>query len=278
MRPLLLTVLAMLAFAANSILCRMALGGQFIDAASFTSIRLISGALLLAVILALRNPSLKYHTIDIKASVALFLYAISFSFAYVDLSTGTGALILFGTVQLTIIVWGVLQGDRPKIPAWAGILLACSGLVYLVLPGVSAPSAEGTILMVTAGLAWGVYTFRGKGVASPIAATTWNFIGAVPLTLAASLIFISSIELQIQGILLAILSGALASAAGYVIWYAALPYLQPTSAAAVQLSVPMIAAFGGVLFLGEPISLRLVLSSMAILGGLALVIQTNRNR
>lgn len=277
MKPLLLTLLAMLAFAANSILCRMALGDQLIDAASFTTIRLSSGAVMLAIIVALRNPTLRIRTIDIKASVALFLYAICFSFAYIDLSTGTGALILFGTVQITIIIFGVLQGDRPKILAWTGVVLACSGLVYLVSPGVSAPSAGGTVLMVTAGLAWGVYTFRGKGVTNPIAQTTWNFIGTVPLTLIASLIFISSIDLQIPGILLAILSGALASGVGYVIWYAALPFLKPTSVASVQLSVPMIAAFGGVLFMAEPLSMRLIISSIVILGGLALVIQANRS-
>ncbi|WP_455209167.1 DMT family transporter [Kaarinaea lacus] len=276
MKPLLLTLLAMLAFAANSILCRMALGDQLIDAASFTTIRLSSGAVMLAIIVALRNPILRIRTIDIKASVALFLYAICFSFAYIDLSTGTGALILFGTVQITIIIFGVLQGDRPKILAWTGVVLACSGLVYLVSPGVSAPSAGGTILMVTAGLAWGVYTFRGKGVTNPIASTTWNFIGTVPLSLIASLIFIPSIDLQLPGILLAILSGALASGVGYVIWYAALPFLKPTSAASVQLSVPMIAAFGGVLFMAEPLSMRLIISSIVILGGLALVIQANR--
>ncbi|MEJ2179533.1 MAG: DMT family transporter [Gammaproteobacteria bacterium] len=279
MKPLLLTLLAMLAFAANSILCRMALGGQLIDAASFTTIRLVSGAIILVIILLLRDSSVrKTFSFDIKASVALFLYAICFSFAYINLSTGTGALILFGTVQLTMIIIGVLAGDRPKLMAWLGIVIACSGLVYLVSPGVSAPSLPGTILMATAGLAWGVYSWRGKGVTNPVAATTWNFIGTVPLTIAASLIFLASVDLQLPGVLLAILSGALASGVGYVIWYAALPYLKPTSAAAVQLSVPMIAALGGVIFMSEPLTLRLSIASIATLGGIALVINANRNR
>jgi drug/metabolite transporter (DMT)-like permease len=276
MKPFLLTALAMLAFAANSVLCRMALGEQLIDAASFTSIRLVSGATFLVIILLSRNASLKSHRIDFKASIALFLYAVCFSFAYLELNTGTGALILFGMVQITIIVFGLLHGDRPGILAWTGIALACGGLVYLVFPGVSAPSASGTVLMGTAGLAWGMYTIRGKGVIDPIAATTWNFLATLPLTLLVSAIFLSAAQLQLPGILLAILSGVLASGAGYVIWYAALPYLKPSSAAAVQLSVPMIAAFGGVIFMAEPLTQRLIIASVAILGGLALVIHTNR--
>jgi len=278
MKPLLLTLLAMLAFAANSILCRMALGDQLIDAASFTSIRLVSGAIMLVLILVLRDSSFyKTPSFDIKASVSLFLYAICFSFAYIVLSTGSGALILFGTVQLTMIMIGVLQGDRPKLMAWSGIVVACCGLVYLVSPGVSAPSLPGTVLMATAGLAWGIYSWRGKGVTNPVAATTWNFIGTVPLTIFASLIFLSSVDLQLSGVLLAILSGSLASGVGYVIWYTALPYLKPTSAAAVQLSVPMVAAVGGVIFMSEPLTMRLSIASIAILGGIALVINANRN-
>jgi len=256
----------------------MALGDQLIDAASFTTIRLVSGAIMLVIILVLRDTSIrKTLSFDIKASAALFLYAICFSFAYINLSTGTGALILFGTVQLTMIVIGVLQGDRPKLLAWLGIVVACSGLVYLVSPGVSAPSLPGTVLMATAGLAWGVYSWRGKGVTNPVAATAWNFIGTLPLAAVTSLIFLTSVDFQLSGILLAILSGTLASGVGYVIWYAALPYLRPTSAAAVQLSVPMIAALGGVIFMSEPLTMRLNIASIAILGGIALVINANRN-
>jgi len=276
MKPFLLTILALLAFAANSILCRMALGDQLIDAASFTSIRLVSGAIFLTVILASRNSSLKLRHLDFKAATALFLYAICFSFAYLELSTGTGALILFGCAQITIISLGVLQGERPGILAWTGIAMASAGLVYLVSPSVNAPSLSGAFLMITAGLAWGIYTFRGKGVTDPIAATTWNFIATVPMALIASAVFFPALDLKLPGVLLAIVSGAIASGAGYVIWYAALPYLKPSSAAAVQLTVPMIAAFGGVVFLAETLTLRLIISSTAILGGLALVIHANR--
>lgn len=276
MKPFLLTSLALLAFAANSILCRMALGDQLIDAASFTSIRLVSGAIFLTVILASRNSSLKLRHLDFKAATALFLYAICFSFAYLELSTGTGALILFGCAQITIISLGVLQGERPGILAWTGIAMASAGLVYLVSPSVNAPSLSGAFLMITAGLAWGIYTFRGKGVTDPIAATTWNFIATVPMALIASAVFFPALDLKLPGVLLAIVSGAIASGAGYVIWYAALPYLKPSSAAAVQLTVPMIAAFGGVVFLAETLTLRLIISSTAILGGLALVIHANR--
>jgi len=266
----------MFAFAANSILCRMALGDHLIDAASFTSIRLVSGAIFLAIVLASRNPSFQFRHLDFKAGSALFLYAICFSFAYLELSTGTGALILFGSAQITIIAFGVLQGERPGIMTWMGIALASVGLAYLVSPSVSSPSLKGAFLMIAAGLAWGVYTFRGKGVTNPIAATTWNFIATVPLTLLASIVFFPAIDFQLKGVLLAVVSGAVASGAGYVIWYAALPYLKPSSAAAVQLSVPMIAAFGGVIFLAETLTLRLIISSATILGGLALVIHANR--
>ena len=279
MKPLMLTLLAMLAFAANSVLCRMALGDQLIDATSFTTIRLVSGAITLIIIVLLKDSSVKKNIrLDLKASLALFLYAICFSFAYIDLTTGTGALILFGTVQLTIVIYGVMQGDRPLPSAWLGILIACAGLAYLVSPGVTAPSLAGTILMITAGLAWGVYTWRGKGVSKPVAATTWNFIGTVPMTLIASLVFLGKADMQINGVLLAVLSGALASGVGYVIWYAALPFLKPSSAAVVQLSVPMIAALGGVAFMSEPLTLRLSIASAAILGGIALVINANRTK
>jgi len=185
-------------------------------------------------------------------------------------------LILFGCAQITIISLGVLQGERPGILAWTGIAMASAGLVYLVSPSVNAPSLSGAFLMITAGLAWGIYTFRGKGVTDPIAATTWNFIATVPMALIASAVFFPALDLKLPGVLLAIVSGAIASGAGYVIWYAALPYLKPSSAAAVQLTVPMIAAFGGVVFLAETLTLRLIISSTAILGGLALVIHANR--
>jgi len=277
MKLYLLTVAAMLAFAANSILCRMALGGDLIDAASFTSIRLISGTLMLVALLWRRDATLtKVRHIDPLAMSTLFLYAIFFSFAYLLLDTGTGALILFGTVQLILILFGLASGERPRPLAWVGMVLAMGGLVYLVSPGVSAPPWSGALLMAGAGLAWGVYTIRGRGTSDPMAATTWNFIGTVPLTVLASIVFAADVHITSNGVVLAILSGALASAIGYVIWYAALRLLTPTGAATVQLSVPMIAAFGGVMLIGEPVTARLLLASAAILGGIALVIVTRR--
>lgn len=272
----LLTTLAMIAFAANSVLCRIALGNHEIDAASFTSIRMLSGAITLAILLWSRRLPLTTRHINIQSSLALFIYAICFSFAYIGLSTGSGALILFGTVQLTMIGFGLFHGEKPGALTWSGILLASGGLVYLMLPGVDAPSFTGALLMACAGLAWGVYSLRGKSVANPVAATAWNFIGTVPFAIITSLIFISSFAATPVGIVLAILSGSLASGVGYVIWYAALPHLSWTSAAIIQLSVPMIAAFGGVLFMSELITMRLLVASAATLGGIALVIYVKK--
>lgn len=276
MRPLTLTTVAMLAFAANSILCRLALGGGLIDAASFTTIRLCSGAAALTLIVAISESSVKCKKVDRTAVFALFAYAISFSFAYIDLSAGTGALILFGCVQLTMILFGLYSGERPSLFAWTGISMAFAGLVYLVSPGVSAPSPKGALLMAVAGIAWGIYTLRGKQTSSPVLSTTWNFIGTVPLSLLIILFFLESVDLKLPGVLLAVASGAVASGLGYVIWYSALPYLTPASAATVQLSVPVIAALGGVIFIAEPLSMRLITSSIITLGGIALVIKSKK--
>lgn len=277
MLPYLLTTLAMLAFAANSILCRLALveyGGEgSIDAASFTSIRLITGAITLAVILLIRTGSLKPQELRPLPVVMLFTYAICFSFSYIDIAAGTGALILFGSVQLTMILSGLLRGERPSYLAWVGILLAFAGLIYLLLPGVSAPSLANALLMVIAGLAWGIYSLAGKRVSNPLVATSWNFIGTVPLVLISWLIFHADLHITQKGLILAILSGAIASAMGYVIWYSALTYLTATRAATVQLTVPVIAATGGVLLLSEPVTLRLIIASITVLGGVYLTIR-----
>jgi drug/metabolite transporter (DMT)-like permease len=264
----------MLAFAANSILCRLALGGQLIDAASFTTIRLCSGAITLALIVVLRESSISSRAIDIPSALALFCYALCFSFAYIDLAAGTGALILFGSVQLTMIMYGLLNGDSPSRRAWLGIVVAFCGLVYLVSPGATAPSLNSATLMAVAGIAWGIYSLRGRRTDSPILSTAWNFIATAPRTLAASLLFIGSMEMTPAGVGFAILSGAVASSLGYIIWYTAIPYLTPTTAATVQLCVPVIAATGGVLFVTEPLSVRLTVSGVLILGGIALVIKT----
>ena len=280
MKTIILTFLAMLAFAANSILCRIALGNELIDAATFTTIRLASGALALVIILYFKNASyfrsISTHTFNLKSSLALYMYAICFSIAYIEISTGTGALILFGTVQLTMILFGIVKGEKSSLVVWAGIAVACSGLVYLVSPGINAPSPLSAILMTVSGLAWSAYSLRGKNSADPIADTTWNFVGTLPFVVITSLAFISNTSMTAYGVLLAITSGAIASGVGYVIWYAALPALTWTTAAIVQLSVPTIAALGGVLFMSEPFTTRLILASVATLGGIAIVIYAKR--
>jgi len=267
-----LTALAMVAFAANSILCRMALGADAIDAASFTSIRLISGAVMLAGILISRDHGFKQERLNPISTLMLFAYALCFSFSYIELSAGTGALILFGAVQLTMILSGLAMGERHGRTAWIGIIAAFGGLAYLLMPSVSAPPLVSALLMALAGVAWGIYTIRGKASVNPLSATGWNFVATIPLSVLAYLVFRSDAHLTSKGVTLAILSGTLASGIGYVIWYSALPKLSRTTAATVQLSVPVIAAFGGVLLLSEPVTLRLLIASLVVLGGIYLTI------
>ena len=271
------TSLAMIAFASNSLLNRLALGQESIDAVSYTTIRLTAGALTLWLISSLqknnKGPRIRGNWIS---AAMLFLYAITFSFAYLSLSAGTGALILFGSVQVTMILAALRSGERPQSMEWMGVVLALGGLVYLVLPGLRAPSPLGSALMVMAGIAWGVYSLRGRGASSPLADTTDNFIRAVPLILAVLIIRLDGMQLSQTGFLLAVLSGAIASGVGYVIWYTALAGLTATRAAIVQLSVPVLAAWGGVVFLAEDISLRLILAAALILGGIALAIAGRR--
>jgi drug/metabolite transporter (DMT)-like permease len=267
----LLTVLAMVAFAANSILCRLALKNTEIDAATFTTIRLATGALALYLLVGLRRNRAPAQG-GWMSAVALFAYAIAFSFAYVSLSAATGALLLFGAVQATMIFAGLRGGERLSLVQCAGLLLAIAGLTGLVLPGLSAPPILGSVLMVAAGIAWGIYSLRGRGVTDPASATAANFARAAPLALVASAATFPWAHYDGWGAALAVMSGVFASGMGYVIWYAALPGLTATRASAVQLSVPAIAATGGVLLLDETLSLRLVLASTAILGGIALVI------
>ena len=281
MNPRLLTALytslTMVAFASNSLLNRLALGRESIDAVSYTTVRLVSGALVLWLIASLRKDSAEPKVRGNWISAAmLFLYAIAFSFAYLSLSAGTGALILFGTVQVTMILSALRSGERPQLLEWLGVLLALGGLVYLVLPGLRAPSPLGSALMSIAGVAWGVYSRRGRGATSPLADTTGNFIRAVPFNLAVLLVSLNGVHLSQTGILLAVLSGAIASGVGYVIWYAALSGLTATRAAIVQLSVPVLAAWGGVVILAEDVSLRLILAAALILGGIALAIAGRR--
>ncbi len=267
------TVFALVAFAFNSILCRLALGSEVIDAASFTLVRLISGAVaLVAISLFFDKEGLNERRGNWLSAFFLFAYAVCFSFAYISLTTGTGALILFGSVQATMIFVALLKGERPRILEWLGLVFALGGLIYLVFPGLSSPPLLSSVLMVTAGIAWGFYTLRGKVSANPLADTTGNFLRAVPMIVFVALFFLPQIHLSQRGILLAVLSGAIASGIGYAVWYAALKFHTATRAAILQLSVPALAATGGVIFLAETVSLRLLLATILILGGISLAI------
>lgn len=270
-RVMLFTVLAMLAFAGNSLLCRMALKNTAIDAASFTSVRLISAAVTLLVLLHLFAKS-KSILGNWPSALALFIYAAGFSFAYINLTAATGALLLFAAVQISMIGVGIWKGERFSSLQMVGLLLAVAGLVTLVLPGLAAPPILNAGLMIVAGVAWGVYSLRGRGAGDPTAVTTGNFIRTIPFTLALNLLMFSHRNLDQTGVYLAIASGAITSGIGYAIWYRALPGLKATQAATVQLSVPVIAALGGIVMLGESFSMRLGLVSIAILTGIALVI------
>jgi drug/metabolite transporter (DMT)-like permease len=295
-RIFILTLLAMIAFASNSLLCRAALKESSIDPATFTFVRVFSGTLALWLIMSVRTilivnttatplfdgfsssspvtrRSLLQHGNWISA-VALFAYAAGFSFAYTSLSAGTGALLLFGAVQAAMILWGLHKGERLNTIQIVGFVVAVTGLIALVLPGLSAPPLTGSILMLGAGVAWGVYSLRGKGERNPAGVTTGNFVRAVPFAAVFSIIFAPWANYNLTGIKYAIISGAVTSGLGYVIWYSALPGLKAASAATVQLSVPVLAATGGILLLGEPITLRYGLASVAVLGGITLVVAT----
>ena len=271
-RTALLTTLAMLAFASNSLLCRVALRDTEIDAASFTSIRLASGALVLAVLLRTRGQR-PTAAGSWPMAAMLFAYAVFFSFAYRDLTAATGALLLFGAVQLTMMAWGLFSGERLRGVRLLGVLAAIAGLVWLLLPGLSAPPPGEAAMMLAAGAAWGVYSLLGRSAGEPIAATGGNFVRTLPFAAALSLATASMASPDPTGVMYAVISGAVTSGLGYVLWYAALPMLAATSAATIQLSVPAIAAVAGAVLLAEPITWRLVLASAAILGGIALTIR-----
>jgi drug/metabolite transporter (DMT)-like permease len=270
-RIFILTLLAMIAFAGNSLLCRAALKQTSIDAASFTFIRIFSGAAALWLIMKMRGAAWK-EAGNWSSALALFAYAGAFSFAYNSLSAGTGALLLFGAVQATMILWGFRRGERLHAIQIVGLVVAATGLVVLLLPSLSAPPLSGSILMLGAGVAWGVYSLRGKVEKNPVSSTAGNFLRAVPLAAIVSIMFLPWARLDRAGIGYAVISGAIASGLGYVIWYTALSGLKAASAATVQLSVPVLAATGGILLLGEPITFRYLITSIAVLGGIALVI------
>lgn len=266
-----LTLLALTAFAGNSLLCRLALTRTDIDPASFSSIRLASGAAMLWLIVQCRRGRLELGG-SWSSAGALFVYAAAFSFAYVTLPAGAGALLLFGVVQVTMIGAGLWLGERMSAEQWGGFTLALAGLLVLVSPGLSAPSLGGSVLMLTAGAAWGIYSLQGRGLDDPAGATAGNFLRTLPLAGLLSVAGWPWMRWDGLGALYAVLSGALASGVGYAVWYAALRGLTATRAAAVQLTVPVLAALGGIALLGEPITLRLVIAAAAILGGIALIL------
>lgn len=261
----------MIAFAGNSLLCRLALKNTSIDAATFTTIRLVSGAMVLWLLTSVRRDE-RVGSGNWLSALALFAYAAGFSFAYLTLSAATGAPLLFGAVQATMISYGIWKGERLHKLQLVGLALAFTGLVGLMLPGISAPPLVGSILMLGAGVAWGVYSLRGRTGGAPIKVTTGNFLRAAPIVIVLCVLSLDQVSLDSAGMLYAVCSGVFASGIGYAIWYTALPALKATHAATVQLSVPVLAALGGIVFLDEPITLRLVLASLAILGGIALVI------
>ncbi len=279
MKLVVLTTVTMLAFSGNSVLCRLALGQATIDAASFTAIRLASGALMLYLLL-LTRPSFRR---SLKSDVAtagswpaaawLCIYAASFSLAYVDISAATGALILFGAVQLSMMIMALLSGERPTRMAWVGYALAVSGLLLLLWPGADAPSLRGGLLMFASGTAWGMYSHYGKDSADPLVHTAGNFLRTLPGAALMLLLSMHAWHISEQGLMLAIASGAMASGLGYALWYHIIPQIRSSVAATVQLSVPLLAALGGVVFIQETLSLQLILTAIMILGGIALVVQ-----
>ncbi|CAN5176409.1 DMT family transporter [soil metagenome] len=271
MKLVIYTGFALIAFAFNSILCRMALGSGEADAASFTAVRLASGALMLAIIAASLGKTKKAVRSGHWASAFfLFLYAIAFSLAYLGLNASTGALILFGSVQITMVTAALLKGERPGALEWAGLLAAVGGLVYLVLPGLSSPPLMSSLLMAAAGAAWGFYTLRGRGSEDPIADTAGNFLRSVPMIAVVAAVMWPQMQITRWGFVLAVLSGAIASGLGYTVWYAALRYHAPTRTAVLQLAVPVIVAVLGIAMLGETATFRLGIAGALILGGIGM--------
>ncbi len=275
-----LTTLAMIAFAGNSVLARLALGDGAIDAAGYTGIRLTSGAAVLAVLLINANrkssPAVRLPG-GWPSALALFVYSVAFSYAYLQLGAAVGALVLFASVQATMIAWGLIRGERPGVTEIVGLTIAFAAFVYWIAPALVTPALVGTLLMIASGVAWGIYSLRGRSATDPMGETAGNFIRTVPLAL--PLIALSGFQsgMSAAGILIALASGAITSGLGYIVWYRALPGLTATRASIVQLTVPVIAALGGVLFLAETLTLRFVLAATLILGGIALALVT-RNR
>lgn len=272
-KTIILTSLALIAFAANSVLCRLALGNEAIDASSFTVIRLLSGTIVLLIIISTtRNTTGTSSKGSWAAGFMLFLYATTFSYAYISLDTGTGALILFGSVQITMILLSLISGTRLHITEWAGVVIAFTGFIYLILPEITTPSIVGFMLMTVAGIAWGIYTLKGRSSKSPLMDTAYNFLRTTPFVVLLAISTINNVNYSSEGIVLALLSGGITSGIGYTIWYIALGGLSSTQAAVLQLSVPVIAALGGIIFVSEAVTFRLTISAAMVLGGILIVV------
>ncbi|MEO1747576.1 MAG: DMT family transporter [Pseudomonadota bacterium] len=276
-----LVMLTMVAFAANSLLARLALADSAIDAGSYTFLRLVSGAIVL-IFLATRLSARKIKKVlsegNWVSALALFTYAAGFSFAYLALDTGMGALILFAMVQATMIGWALANGDRPIPLEWIGLVIAFGSFIWLVSPGLAAPDPFGTLLMVVSGAAWGIYSVRGRSAANPLAATAGNFVLSVPAATLLLVFTLSNASANPLGIVLAIISGAITSGLGYALWYRVLPQISSTQGAIVQLTVPVIAAAAGVAFIGEELTFKFGAASLLILGGVALAITAKARR
>ncbi len=269
----LLTGMALIAFAANSVLCRLALGNEAIDAPSFTGIRLLSGAITLFIILTIKGSNKgALSKGSWTAGLMLFLYAITFSYAYLSVDTGTGALILFGSVQITMIMLSLVSGTRLHLIEWSGVIIAFTGFIYLILPDITTPSVNGFVLMTVSGMSWGIYTLKGRGSKNPLMDTTYNFLRTIPFVALLAIFTIQNMSYSYEGIILALISGAITSGVGYTIWYIALGGLSSTQAAVLQLSVPVIAAIGGVVFVSEEITIRLIISATIVLSGILMVV------
>jgi len=269
----LLTGLALIAFAANSVLCRLALGNEAIDAPSFTGIRLLSGAITLFIILSIKRGNKGASSKGSwTAGLMLFLYAITFSYAYLSVDTGTGALILFGSVQITMIMLSLVTGTRLHLTEWLGVIIAFTGFIYLILPDITTPSVNGFILMTVSGMSWGIYTLKGRSSKNPLMDTTYNFLRTIPFVALLAIFTMQNMSYSFEGIVLALISGAVTSGVGYTIWYIALSGLSSTQAAVLQLSVPVIAAIGGVVFVSEEITIRLIISATIVLSGILMVV------
>jgi drug/metabolite transporter (DMT)-like permease len=282
LRIILITLLSLLAFAANSVITRFALQETSIDETSFIMLRVVSGAIFLWLYLSFKKNNKAYKAGTWLAAFSLFIYAVSFTYGYGLIAAGTGALLLFGSVQITMTIAGYREGERLNVIQITGFVLALIGLVILMLPGISSPSIMGALLMCISGVAWSIYTLQGRGASSPAASTAGNFIKAAPMAILLwTIVYLSSsdtINLARDGVIYALLSGIITSGIGYIIWYSVLPELKATQAAIVQLSVPLLVTLAGALLLNETITMRVILASATILLGTVLVLTFKKKR